>query len=328
LTDDTVTSVDMDDLDNFSKSFYNDEPVKQEESAKEKTEEEVPENGDDTPATDVDEDAAEEEEPQEDETEEVEEPEEEPKPKGKKSAKDRIEELYAANKHKDRELAELRAAVEALKTPTEVKTSEKPKATSDAPKPDAVDEKGEAIYPMGEYDPDYIRDLHRHFIAEERKIAEAEAAKKQQEDLVKSAQAELTSAWVEKVAAAEEELPDLREHLASMESIFADIEPSYGEFLAAAIMSCDNGPQIMYHLSQNIGEAQKIVASGPQAAILALGKLDERFTKPTASEKRNTKTVSKAAEPPVSTTRGNTGKTSVPADTTDLKAFEREFYKK
>jgi hypothetical protein len=63
-------------------------------------------------------------------------------------------------------------------------------------------------------------------------------------------------------AAAEEELPDIREKLGSMGDTFEGIDPNYGEFLAATIMSCDFGPQIMYYLSQNIGEAQKIVASG------------------------------------------------------------------
>jgi hypothetical protein len=53
-----------------------------------------------------------------------------------------------------------------------------------------------------------------------------------------------------------------------MVSVFSGIEPSYGEYLAATIMGADNGPEVMYYLSQNIGEAQKIVASGPAAATL------------------------------------------------------------
>jgi hypothetical protein len=82
-----------------------------------------------------------------------------------------------------------------------------------------------------------------------------------------------------------------------MDTAFAGIDPGYGEFLAATIMSCDNGPQIMYYLSQNIGEAQKIVASGASAATFALARLDAKFDKPATEEKRNKKPSAAPAAP-------------------------------
>jgi hypothetical protein len=48
-----------------------------------------------------------------------------------------------------------------------------------------------------------------------------------------------------------------------------------------------NGPEVMRYLSQNIGEAQKIVASGPAAATIAIGRLDARLDRTTREEKRN-----------------------------------------
>jgi hypothetical protein len=46
------------------------------------------------------------------------------------------------------------------------------------------------------------------------------------------------------------------------------------------MMGLDNGPDVMHYLSQNIGEAQKIVASGPAAATIAIGRLDARLSVP------------------------------------------------
>jgi hypothetical protein len=327
----------MDNLDNFSTSFFGGEtpPEDKQEApaANEENDEDVNENGDDTPATEADEDAHSEEEPDEDEDQSDEDEDEKPEPqkKGKKSAKERIEELYAANKQKERELAELRAAVEALKVPTEAKTEPQTEATAaapEAPSPDAVDKDGNPVYPLGEFDPGFIRDLTRFTIAQETKAAKETEAKEAQQRMVEAAQEELKNSWLQKLDEAEKELPDLRDSLADVGAAFSGIDPNYGEYLAATIMSCDNGPQIMYYFSQNIGEAQKIVASGPAAAALAIGRLDAKFVKSTVEEKRNTKKQSAAPNPPENRNRGSSGKFSVAGDTTDLSAFEKEFFGK
>ena len=127
----------------------------------------------------------------------------------------------------------------------------------------------------------------------------------------------------------EKEIPDLREAMVDLTNTFQDVEPQYGEYLATTIMSCENGPEIMYYLSQNIGEAQKIVASGPFAATLAIGRLEAKLDKSDGTEiKRNTKRVSGAPKPPEERARGRGAAFNVRADTDDLDAFERVFFNK
>jgi hypothetical protein len=320
--------VDIDDLDAFEKAFFDDtKPVETDEDVKEaedEVEEDV-ENEDDALAT---EDEAEDE--TEDEAED--EPEPKPEPKKKQSFQERINELTAKARNEERRAAELErrlADLEARKT-EETKSEVKPplKETDEAaPSPDAVDDKGEPVYPLGEFDPKFIRDLTRFTITQETKAAKEQAELDAQQAKIKAQQEELVSSWASKLEEVEKEVPDLREKIGTVETAFANLDPGYGEYLAATIMSCDFGPQIMYYLSQNIGEAQKIVASGPAAATLAIGRLDAKFVKTAEPEKRNTK-VSSAPKPSENRIRGSAGKFSVPADTDDLDAFERAFFDK
>ena len=333
-TNDT-NPVDMDDLDAFENAFFNKEPkteakaeVEEPQDDSSEDEDEVDEIGEDAPATEDD------EEPEVEEEEEDEEPEPEPKPKGKKSAKDRIEELVAKTREAERRETALLKRLEMLEARKEEVPEKAPvplreALSKDAPSPDAEDKDGEPLYPLGEFDPLFIRDLTRFTIRTETEAAKAQDAETEQQRMVAAAQEELRVGWMAKVESAEKELPDLREKLDGMSVAFENIDPNYGEYLAATIMSCDAGAQIMYYLSQNIGEAQKIVASGPAAATLAIGRLEARLT-PTKTEepKRNIKQVSKAPIPPEQRTRGAGSKFSVNADTDDLDAFEREFFKK
>jgi uncharacterized coiled-coil protein SlyX len=341
LTDDNSNLVDMDNLDNFSSTFFGtgSSPNPEPEAPKAVEEEEVPETEADALATDedTDDEAPEGEDEDQSDGSENDEPEEEekpePKPKGKKSFQERINEVVAEARNAERERDALRLEIERLRNsrPEANTKPEEVEAASEfaveGPQPDALDKDGNPKYKLGEFDPSFIRDLTRFTIEQETKaVKEAEARTAEQREM-EIAQNALQSAWSEKVAAVEEELPDLREKLASVGEAFQGIDPNYGEFLAATIMSCDFGPQIMYYLSQNIGEAQKIVASGPNAATLAIGRLDAKFSKPVGNEKRNTKRVSSAPEPAKSV-RGSGSRASVPADTTDLTAFEKEFFQK
>jgi hypothetical protein len=327
----------MDNLDNFSNTFFGNTPATADEPDKEvEDEEEVPENEDDALATEEDTDVSEAEEPTEDDepTEEDDPEEEKPAKKGKKSFQDRIDELTAKAREAERREATLLQRLEQIEARKTEDTKPEPKPLREqlseaAPKPDALDEDGEPLYKLGEFDPLYIQALTRFTLKEEREADKVAAAKTAEQQKVEAFQEELKNSWLEKVDAATEEIPNLRENLASMEAAFVGINPEYGEFLAATIMSCDYGPQIMNFLSQNIGEAQKIVASGPAAATLAIGRLDAKFVKAPVDEKKsNTKKVSTASKPPETATRGKGGRFSVPDDTHDLNAFEREFYKK
>jgi hypothetical protein len=336
LTDDS-NLVDNMDLDTFSNTFFGkDEPVATETPEPEKeVEGEVLENEDDALATEQEDETEDGDEPTEEENEDEEE--DKPQKPVKKTAKDRINEVVAKQRIAERERDALALELSQLKAAATKKpeaNTEEPKPLreqlvdmSGAPNPDETLANGEPKYKLGEFDKEFIRDLTKYTIAQETKaLTEAKAAEDQRKE-VEAQQEALKSAWAAKVETAETELPDLREKLTQMDAAFAGIDPAYGEFLAATIMTCDNGPQIMYYLSQNIGEAQKIVASGASAATFALARLDAKFDKPVTEEKRNKK-PSAAPQPPEARTRGTGTKTAVAPDTTDLSAFEREFYPK
>lgn len=330
MTEDDSNNVDMD-LDEFEKDFYQQrelEPEKADGPDEEEDDstEEVPENEDNNPlATD---------EPSEEEEEETPE-EEEPKPQPKKnSAQQRIERLLERERLANERADALERRLAALENGTskEVKAESEPTQLrdtlhADAPNPDAVDDKGEPIYALGEFDPKYIRDLTRYTIKVETEAVEKERAAAAEQAKIADERNQIAQTWAEKVEKAEEDHPDIRERLGELQDVFGNLDPAYGEYLATTVMQSDYGAEIMYYLSQNIGEAQKIVASGPAAATLAFGRLEARFEKPQQEEKRNTNKVSKAPEPPSVPTRGSNGKFQVSGDTDDLDAFEREFYK-
>jgi hypothetical protein len=333
LTEDNSNLVDIDDLDKFEDAFFQRTPEKEEVVEDEPEDEEVDETGDDTPEPDEDEDAEEEEDaPDEDDEPEEEEP-PAPKAKGKKSFQQRIDELTADKYESKREIETLRKELEKLaaRSPEE-KVDEVPlrqQLSSEAPKPDAVDDKGEAVYPLGEFDPRFIRDLTKFTIAEETKAAKEEAAREAALSAKEAEVRALSVSWNEKLEKAEETVPDIREEIKNMVDVFADIEPSYGEYLATTIMSSELGAEVMHYLSQNIGEARKIVASGPVAATLALGRLEGKLSVPApVAEQRSTKKVSEAPPAPESRSRGRGGQFAVKADTDDLDAFEKVFFNK
>lgn len=340
----TENLVDMDDLDAFENEFFQREP--EEKTQDEKVEEEVPEDEDDplaaeedtdAPANETGDDAEEEEE--DDDSEEEEEP--QPKPKPKSKAQQRIEKLLErerlANENARAE-REARLAVEQRLAALEARNTKEEKhekqdepalrdqLPADAPNPDAKDKDGNPLYPLGEFDPQFIRDFTQFTIDEQMKAKQEQEQREAQERIVNQQRREIQDNWNTKLEAAEEEIPDIRESISDLVDTFQNVEPAYGEYLASVIMASDLGPQIMYYLSQNIGEAQKIVASGPAAATLALGRLEARLTPESKSEKRNTKRESEAPRPPEARTRGAGGRFAVSPDTDDLDAFEREFF--
>lgn len=342
-TDDTVTNaVDIDDvnLDEFEQDFFN---PKAEVVEEEVVDEEI---GDDHPAADEDEDTDEDEteedesdeSDEEDDDEEDEEPEEDPKPKrNRKSAKERIEELVAKTRETeraaDRREAELLERIKNLEARTDKEESQpkdvKALLPPEAPTPDATGKDGEPLYPLGEFDPLYIRDLTKFTIEQERTAMREQEALDRQAREEQAVRQQIADEWMDRVEEAEKTIPELRDNMKTLTDTFATLEPNYGEYLASTIMISEVGPQIMNYLSQNIGEAQKIVASGPAAATLALGRLEARLLNSSTpqEEKRNTKQVSKAPAPPTDRARGSGGKFAVAPDTDDLDAFERVFYK-
>lgn len=339
MVDQTVEpTVDIDDdLDKFSEQLFNRKYGK-EEKVEEVKEEEV-EDSEEVESLETEEETPEEEVEEEAETpEEEEEP--EPKPKKKKSAQERFDELTAekyeerrAREAVERELASLRREMETLKAGREKEepTPLREGLPENAPKPDAKDKDGNPIYELGEFDPLYIRDLTKFTIDEETKAADARRAQEQWEAGVKAAQEELANAWVDKVAEAEESIPTIRDDITRLTGVFENIEPNYGEYLAMTIMQCDAGPEIMSYFSNNIGEAQKLVAAGPAAATLAIGRLEAQFAKQSSTEQveqKSNKTVTKAPTPPEERTKGTHGRQGIRGDTPDLDAFSDMFFQK
>lgn len=296
------------------------EPTETEEEQEEVTEEENVTGEVEDPATEEEEEA---------EEEEV----EEPQPK-KHSAQKRINDLTAKLRQSEREanarIEALMREVETLKTGRSEK--EEPEALRnqlppEAPQPDAKDKDGNPIYELGEFDPNYIRDLTKFTYAEEAKAAEQARAQREWEEGVAAAQQELATTWAEKVTEAEEAIPTIREDITTLTDTFEALDPAYGEYLAMTIMGSENGTEIMHYFSQNIGEAQKIVAAGPAAATLAIGRLDARLSRASPEpEKKRNKVVSQAPTPPEKGARGVSGRQTVRDDTDNLDAFSEKFY--
>lgn len=337
--DDSKPIVDItDDLSDFETQFYGkdepkpdvvDEPVDEVDEQVEETDEEVDGSGDEveTPATDEDDDEGEEEE---------EEPDEEPAPKPKKkSFQERINELTAKAREAEREKADLLRRFEELEASVREKKEDKPVETAkprfdeDGPNPDELNEDGTPKYELGEFDPSFIRDLTRFTILKETEAVQKAQEEKKHQEALEAAQAELQTQWASKLEKVEETIPDVREKIVVLEETFANIDPGLGEYLATTIMSCDHGPEILYYLSNNIGEAQKIVASGAAAATLAIGRLEATLSRTDEPEKKRNKVKqTEAPEPPVDRSRGSGAKRTTAADTDDLNAFEVEFFNK
>lgn len=252
------------------------------------------------------------------------------KPK-KQSAQERIRELTAARREAERREAELAARLAELEAKVNGKQKEPeapapaPTAQADAgPHPDDLNEDGTEKYPLGEYDPKYIRDLTKHTIRVEREAAEKEAEEARKAEEAKAAEEALASEWTEKLAKAEETYPDMRERLDVLDETFGGIDPQYGEFLASAIMGMDAGPEVLYHLASNLDEAKQIVASGPTKAIIALGRLEARLMGGVEEVKKPK--VSSAPPPPPSNRGAAPAVGMVAPDTDDLDAFEAIFF--
>lgn len=328
MTDTNSNTVDVttDDLDAFSDLFHGtSEPAKEADIADE------PEDGSDEDIdadnSELDDHSVETDEDEEAEEEETPEPEVKPK-KNKKSFQERMDEVTREKYEALRRADALEARLQALEAnnKTENKEPAPIKEEASAPAPDDVDENGELKYPLGEYDPKYIRDLTRHTIAQEREAERIREDERKQATEAEAIQQEIAVQWQAKIEAVKEDMPDFQEKGAELENTFRNLEPAYGQYLATTIMTMDKGPEVLYYLSNNIEEAHKIANLGPTQATIALGRLEARFF----SESGNNRTVkvSNAPEPPPSLNKGRKVSRDIPDDTDDLDAFSAKFFKK
>lgn len=320
--------LDFEDLDNFSSSFFGQKKDVSEEPAK------LPDNNESSDDTSGDvitgEDESEGDDPEDTEDQDDEEQENTPEPEGKKPSRSqqRITELNTKYREAERREQALLQRLEALENGSQ-KTAEPPaKAATEntTPTPADQNEDGTDKYPLGEFDPGFIRDLTKHTIAEaQREAAETRSQTEAQERQQREAEA-LHNEWKEKEVPAKERYPDYGEKVASLEEVFADVDPAYGEYLAQTVMAMDKGPDVLYYLSNHPDEARSIIKSGGVKAVIQLGRLESRFfeeDKPQPKPK-----VSSAPTPPPQNKGSAGGKRSVSPDTDDLDAFASEFFKK
>lgn len=322
----TTTAPDTDDLDAFTDLFNSVKTEKSEEPVQEEVEK--------TPEEEV-ENLAPEETVEDQDEEEVEAPEEDSEPveeakpaepkKPKNRAQERIDELTADKRAAQREAEELRKRLEALEKQTPPKEIAPVTELSEkAPNPDAKTADGEDLYPLGEFDPKYIRDLTRYTIKEEQAALRAEQEKEQAALAQQRARDELQDHWVDNLATVKDKYEDLIERGTELEETFKDLDPGYSEYLATTIKMMDKGPDVFYHLASNLDEAKRIVALGPVKATIALGRLEALFS---SKEAPKEKTVTKAPPPPV-LNKGASGRIPVADDTDDLDAFSKKFFNK
>lgn len=249
-----------------------------------------------------------------------------PEPKKKPTAKDRIEELNA--KYREEERLRIRAE-ERLKILEEQAAKSQPSSDEDAtkpelalPNPDATDANGDPVYPLGDMDPAFVRDFTRASIAIERQAIREEALAEQRAAVQAAEERELQANWNTKVEAALEDIPDIMERGQKLAVEFEGLDPEYGAFLGRTLMELDNGPQVIAYLADNPSEARAIVAGGAHKAALSLGRIDARVA-PAPVKTEASKKVTQAPNPPPITTRGNSARLSINADTDNLDDFEK-----
>lgn len=310
-----------DDLDAFSDAFHGIEKpvvvVEEKEEAAPVAEEEVvdvddlePVVDDDTVAEEVDSEEEEEVAP--------------PKPK-KNSFQERIDQL-SEKARLERERADaLEARLAKLEAPVEDKAV-KPVATGE-PTPDDVGEDGVAKYPLGEFDPQYAKDLIRFTL--DAQLNEQKAEQKRHAELLEFEKAEekRLAEWNEKLAPAQERYPDYTEKAQGLLETFGGLDEQYGDYLTTTIMQMEFGPDVLYYLSNNLELAKDIVDSGPVGATIALGRLESRYLN-AEEEKEKRIRVSNAPPPPPSNKGSAVSVPEVPGDTEDLDAFTDLLFKK
>lgn len=333
MTDSDTVEV-TDNLDDFSNEFFGKTPVSDKVETEES--EKVDETSEITPSATEGKESEEskdsdETDALEGEDETVEDEKEDKslfKTRGRKTAKERIQELTRQREDERRRADDLARALDEARRVPKVEDKKTETAEDGSPSPDTLLEDGTAKYPLGEFDPNYIRDLTRFTIRQETEAVRKQEAEDQARKQTEVAEKALANSWTEKVKAVAEELPDLSTKAVDLEDTFRDLEPNYGQYLASTIMSLDYGPHVLDYLADHLDEAREIVASGPTRATIALGRLEAQIAFGKKSDKVEKGKVRTSAPPPPPTNRGSSSRNGVSPDTDDLDAFEKVFFTK
>lgn len=253
-----------------------------------------------------------------------------PEPKKKKSAQERINELTAKSRAAEREAEALRQRLAAIESSRSVETepTTTPVQTDEAPSPDALNPDGTQKYEFGQFDPAFLKDWteysfkQQELLSEKRRVEAAEAAARQaEEEVLQAEKAELQAAWTEKVQTFVTENEDFQAKAAELVDSLNYVDPQLGEQMALAVLTLENGPEVLYHLANNPEEAHSLVNGGLAKVLMGLGALDGKFKKTATPPAPKT---SKAPTPPP-TNRGSNGQ-FISSDPNSLEAFEKKFF--
>jgi hypothetical protein len=318
-------------LDDFAADFYGQKAVAPEPASPEVEEEEAEVEVDANEEDIEDDTLADEDEDTEDGVEEADGLDPKPEPK-KNRFQERIDELVAKEKAAERKAQELEDKLNRL---LDEKQNDEPKpvpkqvvSDTDEPQPDALNEDGTEKYPLGEFDPRYIKDLTKHALSSEREALKVQEQQEQMQKEDDRQKAELDTKWQEKLAPAQERYPDFQEKGQQLVDTFSGINAAYGEYLSATLKNMEYGPDVLYYLANNPDEATKIVNSGPNMATVALGRLEGKFADADGEKQKARPKVSKAPTPPSRVNKGSSvSKSTVSDDTDDLDAFSAKLFK-
>ena len=331
-TENPVESVDSsDDLDAFSAELFGQTTDHSDEAKSEKAPD--PEEDSDRDATPEDTqtveetDADESDDSDEDTSTDPDPTVDEAKPK-KNRFQERIDELTSKAREAERERDAVLARLEALETKQNTDPTPDKSAVDNTPQPTDLNDDGTDKYPLGEFDPAYIRDLTRHTLKVEREEFLKLEAQEEKERAVRAEQLALEASWNVQLESAKERYPDLIEKGQQLVSTFEGIEPAYGEYLTTTIMSMEYGTDVLYYLANNPTEAQKIVDGGARKATVALGRLEAKFAASNEEKETIRPKVSKAPTPPERLNKGSAPASSITPDTDDLDDFEKLLFKK
>jgi hypothetical protein len=218
----------------------------------------------------------------------------------KPSAKDRIDELTKRFRDEEREKTFWREQAMSRQAPKQPE-----------PEPTEEAEPDPASYEYGETDVRYIKDVAKFEVRREIAANEAKNAEARKAETVQSR-------WQQEVSKAVDKYPDFEDR------VFGGAERREWQLTPVAkdaIFDCDSPADVAYHLATNPTEAARIARLSPLAQVREIGKLEAKLAEPT---KPTPKTATDAPPPPPQI-RGNGGRFTVAADTSDFAAFEKQY---
>lgn len=325
-------------------SIDTDTPVEQEQTLEEfskvffgrDTDETEPSNSEPEESDELESDALTDSENTEDEDSDAlapedEEPEEAPKPK-KNRFQERIDELTHKAREAERRAEALEREFREKLAKLEQKDEPKPApipTNNTGPQPDELNADGTEKYPLGEFDPQYIRDLTKYTLQQEREAIKAQEEQERAQREQEAKRQELDNQWQEKLVTARERYPDFQERGQALLPVFEGVNEQYLDYLTSTVMEMDRGTDVLYYLATHPDEAEQIVKSGAAKATIALGRIEARFIEQGEQTTAAPVKVSKAPPPPPHVNKGTSAaKVDVPDDTDDLESFKAKFFKK